>query len=329
MDTTTIKRSPIVLIRTLVVIEFCAAAFYYIATSFDEYKLALYSTTFLSHLFSYDALKILFLALAQFCITVYGFLRWYYESYSIKPGSISHRNGVFLKRETIVPLERDMKATNRSGPIGKLFHCGIIVIKNSQGSRVVTLRDISHSKTLVKTIEHAIKPTIDRHEIPDVNRLLENGEHESLEFKSSMRFDHKTNKMNRELEKMVIKTIAAFLNSQGGYMVLGVDDARTPLGLEADYQTLPRKNSDGFEQHFTNVFNSMIGPEFRHFVKLWFHKTGDKEICVASVIPSTRPAYVRHDNQEHFYIRTGNITTPLKLSSAEKYTRSRWPAEES
>ncbi len=162
---------------------------------------------------------------------------------------------------------------------------------------------------------------------PDLSRLLTEDEHEQLEFKSSLRFDYNTDNVNANIEKAAMKTVAAFLNSKGGRLVLGVDNNRKPLGLECDYRTFPRQNSDGFENHFTQVFNKMIGPEARHHVRLWFNAVGGQDICVVDVAPSARPVYLKMDDNEHFYVRTGNVTTPLKLSEIASYTASHWPQQ--
>ena len=131
--------------------------------------------------------------------------------------------------------------------------------------------------------------------------------------------------MNREIEKAAMKTVAAFLNSGGGRLVIGVDDGKQVVGLGADYKTLSRATSDGFENHFTQLFNKMIGPELRHRVHLWFCPAEGRDVCVVDVAPSYEPAYLKVDNNEHFYVRTGNVSTPLKLSEVEHYARTRWP----
>jgi len=48
-----------------------------------------------------------------------------------------------------------------------------------------------------------------------------------------------------------IKTIAAFLNTEGGDLVIGVNDARTPVGLEPD----GFESDDKFMLHLSQVFN--------------------------------------------------------------------------
>lgn len=157
-----------------------------------------------------------------------------------------------------------------------------------------------------------------------LSRVLKSKENENIEFKSSLRWDFKENRLNRNLEKAVMKSVAAFLNSTGGHLILGVDDGGETLGLNKDFESLTRKDQDGFENHFTQVFNNAIGSAHRRFVGARFHDINNKTICVLTVQPSNAPAYLKIDNFEAFYIRTGNSTTALNLSNVNDYIRSRW-----
>jgi len=158
----------------------------------------------------------------------------------------------------------------------------------------------------------------------DISALIKEGEGFLVEFKETLRLDKRRNEVSKEMEKAVIKTIVAFLNSEGGTLLIGVSDSGEVTGLQRDYETLPKKNRDGFENHFTQVFNKMLGPEFRTLVKLWFNKIDGHEICVVQTLKGTRPVYLKLDQNEHFYIRTGNSTAPLKMSEAESYNNSRF-----
>ena len=158
----------------------------------------------------------------------------------------------------------------------------------------------------------------------NINDMLKLGEHDKLEFKASLRWDIKRNQVNKELEKTIMKTVAAFLNSEGGCLLIGIDDSGEPVGLENDFATLAKPGADGFENHFNNLFNSMIGPEFRQFVKLSFNDINRKAVCLANVEPSHKPVYLKTENGENFYIRTGNVTSPLKMSEVATYISSWW-----
>lgn len=157
----------------------------------------------------------------------------------------------------------------------------------------------------------------------DLEEMLKSGEHERLEFKTSLRWDEKRQQVNKELEKAVMKTVTAFLNSDGGHLIIGVDDKGQPLGLEKDFFSLPKAGSDGFENHFNNLFSQMIGPGLRRLVKLTFkHYFYNKMVCLVSVEPSSKPVYLKNGSNEDFYIRTGNVTTPLKMSEVTAYLSS-------
>ena len=157
-----------------------------------------------------------------------------------------------------------------------------------------------------------------------IEEIIKSGEHEKLEFKTSLRWDAKLGAVNKELEKAVMKTVTAFLNSNGGHLLIGVNDRGELVGLENDITTLVRQDVDGFENHFNNLFNSMIGAEFRRFVKLTFNKVGDKTICLTEIESSHKPVYLKTGDDENFYIRTGNVSTPLKMSEVATYISSWW-----
>src|SRR5438046_1179172 len=99
MNGTTLKRSPIVLIRMIFMIEALAILFYFLATILGDYKYEFYTHTFFTQIISYQTAKFFFLSGAQFLITLYAFLRWYYEQYTIDARMIVHRSGVFMKKE--------------------------------------------------------------------------------------------------------------------------------------------------------------------------------------------------------------------------------------
>ena len=158
----------------------------------------------------------------------------------------------------------------------------------------------------------------------NVRDIIHSGENERLEFKTSLRWDVKREQVNKGLERSVMKTVAAFLNSGGGTLVIGVHDNREVFGLEPDLGSLAKQNHDGFENHFNNLFVSMIGAEFRQYVKISFDYINNKSVALVQVAGAHRPAYLKTDQGEDFFIRTGNATTSLKVSQLTSYISSQW-----
>src|ERR1035437_9771911 len=106
----------------------------------------------------------------------------------------------------------------------------------------------------------------------------------SLEFKSSLRWDYDKGSTNRDLEGIVVKTIAGFLNGEGGNLLIGVDDAKTVLGLNPDYQSSKSiGNRDGFERHLNAIVRGAVGDATMCFILATFHTISSKDICQVSV----------------------------------------------
>lgn len=158
----------------------------------------------------------------------------------------------------------------------------------------------------------------------DPGTLAVQPEHERLERKSTLRWDIAAGKVNKSLERAAMKTVAAFLNTKGGHLVIGVGDDGAAVGLERDCATLARKDTDGLVNHFGNVFNTLIGAHVRHLVQLRTFTYREKPCILVSVGISPRPVYLADEGKEEFFIRTGNSTTSLKLSEAQAYIDTHW-----
>ncbi len=153
--------------------------------------------------------------------------------------------------------------------------------------------------------------------------LVEEGESETLEFKSSLRWDIGKNTANRELEKPVLKTIAGFMNGRGGTMIIGVGDRGDIIGIEKDYSTLKKKNRDGFEQYLMQSISNRMGTDLCSSVHVMFHLLEGKELCRVYAEPSPRPVYLQNGNETRYYLRTGNATRELNVEEAMHHISTR------
>ena len=327
-----VKKSPIVIVKNFILLQGVAVVAFFIAGALADYG-EIYHSLSISSTISFRIAEALIIFSAETALVFFIFFRWYRESFRIRDGEIVHAYGVLYRHRTAIPLEHVVSVSHRQSPLGKLTKYGTIELTGSNMNKKIRLKDIPVPEEYVDLILKfkrfsANKNTENAALIntkTNILDLLNKDEHENLEFKSTFRWDTRQNTVNKVLEKPVMKTIAAFLNSQGGHLVMVVDDNKAIVGLAADYGSLIKKDADGFENHFTQVFRNMIGAEFRQFVKLNWSQADGKECCVVSVSPSHKPAYLKGDNNgEEFYIRTGNGTTSLKLSEANDYIDSRW-----
>jgi hypothetical protein len=184
-------------------------------------------------------------------------------------------------------------------------------------------------RTLIaQAINERMAELVTEYEPPRPQTLVEMliGENAALEYKSSMRWDMRTQQVNKALEKSIAKTIAGFLNSEGGKLLIGVADDCTVLGIESDLETLNRKDRDGYEQKLQQILTSSLGAEFSQYWHVSFDEKGSKSVCIIQVEPSPEPVYLEGKVEKEFYIRVGNTTRPLDIQSSHDYIGMHWPA---
>lgn len=323
---TIIRKSPIVIIKNFLFLQIAAVAIYVVAGSLTHYA-RIYRSLSVSKIISFQIAQAFFVFGIEIILVFYIFFRWYKEYFRIDPDKIIHGWGILYRHKVMISLDNIFSVVYHQGPLGKLVKHGTIELKEGLTGKVIKLKDIPEPQEAVDFILK-IKQQNDRQanfaSPRNLEELLLGLENENLEFKSTFRWDMKEKKVNRNLEKSSMKTIAAFLNSGGGHLVLGADDQRNIVGLDCDYKTLGKPGPDGFENHFSHIFHNMIGAEFRQFVKLLWTKSDNKDCCVVRVKFGHKPVYLKTDNNEEFYIRTGNGTTSLKLSEAAVYIDSRF-----
>lgn len=159
----------------------------------------------------------------------------------------------------------------------------------------------------------------------EIQELLNRGECETIEFKSSLRWDYKKNTVNKELEFVIAKTISAFMNSKGGKLLIGVEDSGEILGISGDIATFKNQNVDGFLLQLTQVINNCLGKENHHFVNVDVVEINGKQICIVDVERNPDPVYLKNmDGKEEFYIRSSASSQPLSIREANEYIRSHW-----
>lgn len=164
----------------------------------------------------------------------------------------------------------------------------------------------------------------------DLADMILSGEHGYLEFKSTMRWSWKENKLDKKMEEIILKTIAAFNNAEGGKLLVGVTDEGEVLGLEPDYNTLKEPNKDHFELHLRNLVNNAFGKEFAATqLKVRFPKVNDIEICEVDIKQGNKPLYceVADKNgvaQKKFYIRSGNSSQEMDIEETASFIKNRF-----
>ena len=179
------------------------------------------------------------------------------------------------------------------------------------------------AKTAIKIFIHLarmISSYLTTAQNTSTHSLIEEGESEFVEFKSTLRYNLFTKKFDKEIEHAALKTIAAFLNTSGGTLILGVDDNKQILGLQED----KFNDDDHMMLHLTKLIQERIGIQHTRFINSNVEASDNKKVLRVDVKPGSSPAYLLHNKDEVFYVRTGPATSQMKVSEIYNYIQSRF-----
>ncbi len=178
------------------------------------------------------------------------------------------------------------------------------------------------SMKLNEFMDSLISVPEETHERP-ISELVAMGESLNLEFKSTLQWDIIQNGVNKTLRHSVLKTVAAFFNTEGGTLIIGVEDDGTIVGLGNDLK-LMQGSIDKFEQLLTTLVSEYIGTEYFGLIKMRFEQMNENQICVVDVKKAPEPVYLNNKKGKEFFIRVGNTSRSLDPEETVSFINMNW-----
>jgi hypothetical protein len=162
-----------------------------------------------------------------------------------------------------------------------------------------------------------------------VINLIKAGESRTVEFKSSLRYCLKQKSPQKYVEHSSFKNLAAFLNTEGGTLLIGVEDNGNITGLEdTDFTTFNGNNKkDEFLKHFDNLVEKYFGNGLAGKFDVSFTVVEEKTIAVVTVKDrAAEPVILKNpeNNKEEFYIRRNASAKDLTMFEFFTYAREHW-----
>ena len=157
--------------------------------------------------------------------------------------------------------------------------------------------------------------------------LASGGESDRVEFKQTARWNIHTQQRDPSLELVISKTVAGFLNSYGGTLLIGVDDDGRPTGLENDLSLGKSPDLDRYQLFLVDHLQRTLGKTATTLVTISFEPIMGVEVCRVDVRPSDRPVFLdepKGPRTADFYVRIGNSTRRLLADELLRYQASHW-----
>lgn len=224
--------------------------------------------------------------------------------------------------QTIIEIEFKTRSIDYA-PIGLLFAIlGASVVSTAEYF-YLTYGEGKIFKNLLKSfmkknpnlfIEKEVKPK-------EVLERINQGESEQLEFKSSLRTNLHTKKPDKKIELAALKTITAFLNTDGGTLLIGVADDGKIVGINHDGFS----NNDKFYQHYTNLIQNHIGNQYLPIIKSKLIQMDNKKtILKVDCMKSHKPVFLTMNNDEYFFVRIGPASVKLSDKKLLEYVNKKF-----
>jgi len=167
---------------------------------------------------------------------------------------------------------------------------------------------------------HSSSDIFDRNDpVGSILRIIAAGESRTVEFKSTMRMNLYTGKPGKEIEIAWLKGVAAFLNTDGGILLIGITDDGEITGLIRD----DFDNKDRCQLHFKNLVAAHIGAQFSKNIHFSIEDVAGEEVGVIRCKRSAEPVFLKHPKGESFFIRSGPSSDELPVSKALEYIKHR------
>lgn len=159
-----------------------------------------------------------------------------------------------------------------------------------------------------------------------LSETITRGENKYCEFKSSLRLDIRKGSPEKQIEHTAFKNIAAFLNTEGGTLIIGVDDSKNILGLEnTDYSTFSKNDKqDEWSKHLDNLIQNYLGNKFHEYLKILHVPIDGKTVAIIDIKPSAEAVWLNNGSNQEFYIRRTASAIQLAPKETTEYIRLHW-----
>lgn len=150
--------------------------------------------------------------------------------------------------------------------------------------------------------------------------LIKAGESEQVEFKEGACFSPMSGKKDSHMINGIARTVAAFMNSKGGRIFIGICDDSSIVGVQREYNIAnpQKRNKDGYLLYLLDALKSRIDHGLIHLVGVRIHEIQGQDICEIKVPPTNEFAYF----QGKVYVRQGNRSLELTGKQLVEHTRS-------
>ena len=258
--------------------------------------------------------------------------RWFLDIWEVKEDLSSQENSINKENSSDVIKSGNVIRAN--------FNRGNTALDFSYDQEKNLSDPISHVQPSVQLNPEASVKVSEENKLD----LIRARESDVLEKKATFLVNLHTSNVDDEIILSTVKTVAAFLNTEGGKkggtLLIGVGDNCEIIGIDQDIKLIPKANNaeklgqklDAVEQRLREIFKNWVSGIDKLDVKIdfWLIQEDEKKIiCVIKVPPSLKrresfvnppkTAKLEKYKDRLFFVRNGNSTVSLVDKDLDDY----------
>ena len=151
-------------------------------------------------------------------------------------------------------------------------------------------------------------------DVKHLQHLISLGETRHIEFKQSFFANAsaiyaQSGKLekNRDVQGEVIKDIASFMNTEGGTLLIGVNDHRKVVGINREMSRFGWEKVDNYFQELGAQLESRLGRDYHQYCRLTAVTIDEKIVARIDCTASPLPVFL---DEEKFHVRTDTSSPP-------------------
>jgi len=177
------------------------------------------------------------------------------------------------------------------------------------------------SNAYAAKLHHLLEITEQLTQSDKIRNQVQVGETKTQEFKQTLEYCLREKKKADYVLRSALKTVAGFLNTQGGTLFVGVEDGGGIPGVNFELDKFHRGSEDQMILHLTNKIKSDLGSDALQYVDKEIHEVDGNLVLVVECAPSKTPVFYK---KEQFFVRRPASTDELKGEDQMKYYAQRF-----
>jgi len=217
--------------------------------------------------------------------------------------------------------------------ITTVYHYGVDFGESGEDVESGAKRVILKTPHIWRTIEeyNAINDLCSLKEVegPTLEHIIKVGESDRVEFKPCLLYNFNTQKAGISVKYIIAKAICAFLNSEGGGVIIGVKDNGEIQGLKYDYSLFEYENrKDKLFREVDSLLSNFFDYSIKPLIQSSIENVQGKEVLIIGIHKSPEPVFLRNkkdgQEQKEFYVRmTASTRQIVDIEAIIKYVLNR------